>query len=80
VWCAQGQTPPPKAPADVKPASITYEDVAYPYPVQFLPLTMYGQEVRMAYMDILPPGSGNGRTVVLLHGMNFGGFYFAGPI
>jgi pimeloyl-ACP methyl ester carboxylesterase len=80
VWCAQGQTPPPKAPADVKPTSITYEDVAYPYPVQFLPLTMYGQEVRMAYMDIPPPGSGNGRTVVLLHGMNFGGFYFAGPI
>jgi pimeloyl-ACP methyl ester carboxylesterase len=78
--CAQGQVPPPKAPTDIKPGSITYEDVAYPYPVQFLPLTMYGQDVRMAYMDIPPSGQPNGRTVVLLHGMNFGGFYFGGPI
>ena len=69
-----------KAPADVKPGSITYEDVAYPYPVSFLPLTLYGQDVRMAYMDVQPAGTPNGRTVVLLHGMNFGGFYFGGPI
>jgi pimeloyl-ACP methyl ester carboxylesterase len=69
-----------KAPADVKPASITYEEVAYPYPVQYLPLTMYGQDVRMAYMDVPPADAPNGRTVVLFHGMNFGGFYFAGPI
>ena len=41
---------------------------------------MYGQDVRMAYMDIPPAGQPNGRTVVLLHGMNFGGFYFGGPI
>ncbi len=26
------------------------------------------------------PRQPNGRTVVLFHGMNFGGFYFAGPI
>ena len=69
-----------KAPTDVKPGSITYEEVAYPYPVQFLPLTLYGQDVRMAYMDVPPAGQPNGRTVVLFHGMNFGGFYFAGPI
>ena len=70
----------PKAPADVKPGSITYEDIAYPYPVAYLPLTLYGQELRMAYMDVAPAGQPNGRTVVLLHGMNFGGFYFSGPI
>src|SRR2546423_8049856 len=70
----------PKAPADVKPGSITYEEVAYPYPVAYLPLTVYGQDVRMAYMDIPPAGAANGHTVVLFHGMNFGGFYFAGPI
>lgn len=70
----------PPAPTDVKAGSITYEDIPYPYPVSFLPLTMYGQDVRMAYMDIPPAGQPNGRTVVLLHGMNFGGFYFAGPI
>jgi pimeloyl-ACP methyl ester carboxylesterase len=72
--------PLPKAPTDVKAGSITYEDIAYPYPVSFLPLTMYGQDVRMAYMDVPPAGQPNGRTVVLLHGMNFGGFYFSGPI
>jgi pimeloyl-ACP methyl ester carboxylesterase len=69
-----------KAPADVKPGSITYEEVPYPYPVAFLPLTVYGQDVRMAYMDVQPAGNPNGRTVVLFHGMNFGGFYFGGPI
>jgi pimeloyl-ACP methyl ester carboxylesterase len=74
------QEPLPKAPTDVKPGSITYDDVPYPYPVSYLPLTMYGQDVRMAYMDIPPATAPNGRTVVLLHGMNFGGFYFGGPI
>jgi pimeloyl-ACP methyl ester carboxylesterase len=78
---AQSQTAAlPKAPTDVKPGSITYDEVPYPYPVSYLPLTMYGQDVRMAYMDIPPAGQPNGRTVVLLHGMNFGGFYFGGPI
>jgi pimeloyl-ACP methyl ester carboxylesterase len=70
----------PKAPADVKPGSITYDEIAYPHPVAYLPLTLYGQDVRMAYMDVPPAGQANGRTVVLFHGMNFGGFYFAGPI
>jgi len=69
-----------KAPPDVQPGSITYDDVAYPYPVMYLPLTMYGQDVRMAYMDVPPAGASNGRTVMLFHGMNFGGFYFGGPI
>jgi pimeloyl-ACP methyl ester carboxylesterase len=71
---------PPHAPSDVKPGSITYDDVPYPYPVSYLPLTVYGQDVRMAYMDVPPAGPFNGRTVVLFHGMNFGGFYFGGPI
>ena len=68
------------APTDVPAGSITYEDVPYPYPVSFLPLTMYGQDVRMAYMDVPAEGQPNGRTIVLFHGMNFGGFYFGGPI
>jgi pimeloyl-ACP methyl ester carboxylesterase len=74
------EAPAPKAPTDVQPGSITYDDVAYPYPVAYLPLTLYGQDVRMAYMDVPPAAASNGRTVVLFHGMNFGGFYFAGPI
>src|SRR6266567_1045377 len=77
---ASAQEAPPGAPKDMQPGSITYEDVPYPYPVSFLPLTLYGQDVRMAYMDVPPAGQPNGRTVVLLHGMNFGGFYFSGPI
>src|SRR6266404_4393249 len=77
---AMAQQPLLKAPTDVKPGSITYEDIAYPYPVLTLPLTLYGQDVRMAYMDVPPAGAPNGRTVVLFHGMNFGGFYFAGII
>ncbi|HEV3197541.1 MAG TPA: alpha/beta hydrolase [Bryobacteraceae bacterium] len=71
---------PPKAPTDVKPGSITYDEIPYPYPVAYLPLTLYGQDVRLAYMDVPPAGTPNGRTVVLFHGMNFGGFYFSGPI
>jgi pimeloyl-ACP methyl ester carboxylesterase len=81
VMLGQSQTDtPPHAPTDVKPGSITYDDIAYPYPVSYLPLTVYGQDVRMAYMDVPPAGQPNGRTVVLFHGMNFGGFYFSGPI
>jgi pimeloyl-ACP methyl ester carboxylesterase len=30
-------------------------------------------------MDVAPTGPANGHTVVLLHGNNFGGFYFGGP-
>jgi pimeloyl-ACP methyl ester carboxylesterase len=75
------QTEPlPPAPTDVKPGSITYDEIPYPYPVSYLPLTLYGQDVRMAYMDVPPAGAPNGRVVVLFHGMNFGGFYFSGPI
>jgi pimeloyl-ACP methyl ester carboxylesterase len=68
------------APPDVKPGSINSEDVPYPHAVSYLPLTLYGQDVRMAYMDVPPLGTPNGHTVVLLHGNNFAGFYFGGPI
>src|SRR5205814_3685543 len=68
------------APADVKPGSITCEECPYPYPSSYLPLTLYGQDVRIAYMDVAPQGRPNGHTVVLLHGNNFAGFYWGGPI
>jgi len=77
---AYAQAPAETAPADAAPGSITYEEIPYPHPVQVLPMTLYGQDVRLAYMDIPPAGAANGRVVVLLHGMNFGGFYFGGPI
>jgi len=61
---------------DVAPISITCESCPYPYPSEYLPLTLYGQDVRMAYMDVAPTGTPNGHTVVVLHGNNFAGFYF----
>jgi len=76
---AQNGAAPP-TPTDVKPGSITCEDVAYPYPVSYLPLTLYGQDVRMAFMDVAPSGTANGHTVVLFHGNNFAGFYFGNII
>ena len=77
---AAAQQPPAIAtPTDIKPGSITCEDVPYPYPVSYFALTLYGQDVRMAYMDVAPDQP-NGHTVVLLHGNNFAGFYFGGPI
>ena len=74
------QNTPVVTPAGVKPGSITCEDVDYPFPTSYLPLTLYGQDVRIAYMDVAPLGQPNGHTVVLLHGNNFAGFYFGGPI
>ena len=66
-------------PTDVTPGSITCEDVPYPFAVSYLPLTLYGQDVRIAFMDVAPLGRPNGHTVVLFHGNNFAGFYF-GPV
>lgn len=56
--------------------SITLENVKYPYPVKFFPVNTEGQNLRMAYMDISPTKLSNGRTVVLFHGKNFGGYYW----
>src|SRR5678810_684446 len=74
------QRTPVAAPADVKPMSISLEDVPYPHPVKYMPLTLYSHDVRMAYMDVSPAAQANGRTVVLLHGMNFYGEYWSGTI
>ena len=78
---ALAQTPPPvPTPTDVKPGSITSEDVPYPFPSSYLPLTLYGQDVRMAFMDVAPVGTPNGKTVMIFHGNNFAGFYFGNII
>lgn len=61
-----------------KPLGIALEEYAYPWPVHFLALTIQGQDVRMAYMDVPASAPGNGRAVVLMHGKNFGGHYWRG--
>lgn len=69
------------AAAELRPLSITMEGYDYPYPVQFLPLTIEGQDLRMAYMDVQPAaGTANGKAVLLLHGKNFFGAYWKDTI
>jgi pimeloyl-ACP methyl ester carboxylesterase len=84
VWAQAGvdvvaQDAAPPTPAGIVAGSITSEDVPYPHPVSYLPVSMYGQNLRLAYMDVRPSAP-NGRTIVLLHGMNFAGFYWGNPI
>jgi pimeloyl-ACP methyl ester carboxylesterase len=64
----------------LQPLGIALESYPYPYPVHFLPLQIQGQDVRMAYMDAPAAHPANGRTVVMLHGKNFGGYYFGALI
>jgi pimeloyl-ACP methyl ester carboxylesterase len=62
--------------AQSEPYGIGLEGFPYPYPVNLLPLTNDGEQLRMAYMDIAPAQT-NGRVVVLLHGRNFPSSYWA---
>ncbi len=61
---------------ELEPLSITMENYNYPYPVEFLSLTIEGQDLRMAYMNVPPEGKDLGRAVLLLHGKNFFGAYW----
>lgn len=53
----------------------TLSTFQYPFEVKKLELENQGQKLSMAYMDLNPTGTPKG-TIVLLHGKNFGGFYF----
>ncbi|HKM89159.1 MAG TPA: alpha/beta hydrolase [Candidatus Acidoferrales bacterium] len=73
--------------AEPEALGIALEGYPYPWPVHFLPLTIERQDVRMAYMDVPPAPQTAGtaestesqseRVAVLLHGKNFGGYYWA---
>lgn len=60
--------------------SINLEEVNYGYPMEYLTLKVEGQDVRMAYMDVEPSAKTNGKTVMLFHGKNFGGYYWTDVI
>jgi pimeloyl-ACP methyl ester carboxylesterase len=77
---AQTSRPTVPTPTDIKPGSITCEECPYPFPSSYLPLTLYGQDLRMAFMDVAPQGTPNGHTVMIFHGNNFAGFYFGNMI
>ncbi len=64
-------------PADVGSAMEGYPS---PFPVRYFPLDVEGQALRMAYFDVAPTGSPNGRSVVLLHGKNFFSAYWRDTI
>lgn len=59
--------------------SITLENVSYAYPIHFFNVEIGCQDLRMAYMDV-KPDKPNGKTVVLFHGKNFGGYYWTNVI
>lgn len=69
-------TPPHSAPASWGPISINLEEFEYPYAVQYMNFRIYNQDVRLAYMDVAPAGSANGRTVILHHGGLYYGWYW----
>jgi pimeloyl-ACP methyl ester carboxylesterase len=60
--------------------SISLENVKYAYPVKYFQVHTEGQDLRMAYMDVAPVRTPNGRTVMLFHGKNFGGYYWTSTI
>lgn len=49
--------------------------VKYPFPVTLKTIKNQDQDLKMAFMD-LKPTQPNGKTIVLLHGKNFNGYYF----
>jgi pimeloyl-ACP methyl ester carboxylesterase len=68
--------PPAEPPAEWGVTAIDHSNVPYPYPVEYLDVEVYGQPLRMAYMDVAPAGTPNGQAVVLFHGFNFGMYAF----
>ncbi len=62
---------PISAGAQTVPLGANLERFSYPAPVHWFAASPQGRPVRMAYLDIPPSGTANGRTAVLLHGKNF---------
>ena len=73
-------SPPSSPPADWGPISISLEEYEYPYPVEYMNFSVYGEDVRIAYMDVAPRGPSNGRTVILHHGGLYYGWYWRAQI
>ena len=64
-----------------QPLGIALDAYEYPYSVTYRTLSIEGQDVRMAYMDIASvPDRANGETVLLMHGKNFFGAYWSNTI
>lgn len=73
-------TPPSTAPAGADPRfDAELSAYEYPFPVHYLEFSSQRQKLKMAYMDVAP-AQPNGHTVLLLHGKNFTGAYWAPTI
>lgn len=59
----------------LQPFNAELSEVKYPFPVTFKTVKNQGQNLKMAFMDVKPEKP-NGKTIVLLHGKNFNGYYF----
>lgn len=64
-----------KAQDKLVPLDKNLSTITYPFPVKYYAFTSQKQQLRMAYMDV-QPANGNGKTIMLLHGKNFGGAYW----
>lgn len=60
--------------------SITLESVKYAHSIRYFDINVESQDLKMAYMDVAPTRKANGRTVMLFHGKNFGGYYWTNVI
>lgn len=72
--------PPETPPADWGPVSINLTEIDYPHPVEYMDLEVYGEDVRIGYMDVAPTGEPNGRTVLFVHGGSYYGWYWHNQI
>lgn len=70
----------PRAAATTPDYGPDLERFDYPHPVKRHGFTAQGQALEMAYMDVAPTGTANGRTAILLHGKNFCGATWEGTI
>lgn len=59
----------------LQPLDAELSTVTYPFPVTVKNIKTQGQDLKMAYMDT-KPARWNGKTILLLHGKNFNGYYF----
>ncbi len=73
--CASSRSGTGQPPGEASPASSGYDaeltNYPYPYEVKIHPVKQQGHDLKMAFMDVPPEGTPNGRVVLLLHGKNF---------
>ena len=50
--------------------------VVYPYPLMKKGISIENSRYQMAYMDIAPAANSKEKTILLLHGKNFNGYYW----